>query len=376
MPASYPPYATHDQVYEYFESYVDHFGFRDKLTFDTRVDLVEPDPEGGWLVTISPTNGKGKATTNHYDAVLVANGHHWDPLWPDPSYPGEFDGEQMHAHDYRSGEQLEGRDVVVVGAGNSAMDISVEASYRAKSATISIRRGQWIMRKLIGPVPLDKIALPGWLPWAATSVRLHVGALLSGGLKKYGLPTPSHSPGQSHPVQSQTIRGRLEDGAITVKPAIDHLAGDQVVFVDGTSTPADLIVWATGYRVTFPFFEESFLSAEANDLPLWQRAVHPDHDGLFFIGLLQPVGAVMPLAEAQSKLVSELLAGEYELPSKSEMRREMAKEHEEYLDRFYESARHTMEVDFDAFLWKIGREISRGQDRARKQDRATKKVRS
>ena len=152
----------------------------------------------------------------------------------------------MHAHDYRSGEQLEGRDVVVVGAGNSAMDISVEASYRANSATISIRRGQWIMRKLIGPVPLDKIALPGWLPWAATSVRLHVGALLSGGLKKYGLPTPSHSPGQSHPVQSQTIRGRLEDGAITVKPAIDHLAGDQVVFVDGTSTPADLIVWATG----------------------------------------------------------------------------------------------------------------------------------
>ena len=69
------------------------------------------------------------------DAVLVANGHHWDARWPEPAYPGTFEGEQIHAHDYRSRDQLAGRDVVVVGAGNSAMDISVESSYVARTTT-------------------------------------------------------------------------------------------------------------------------------------------------------------------------------------------------------------------------------------------------
>ena len=106
------------------------------------------------------------------------------------------------------------------------------------------------------------------------------------------------------------------------------------------------------------------MAAKDNNLPLWHRAVHPDHDGLFFIGLLQPVGAVMPLAESQSKMVAELLSGKYSLPSKSQMRREMDEEHRAYLHRFYQSARHTMEVDFDGFLWKMKGEMKRGRERA------------
>ncbi len=363
MPKHYPAYATHAQVHEYFEQYVDHFGFRDKITFNTTVERVTPDPDGGWLVTTSTTSGEGEPKTEHYDAVLVANGHHWDPKWPEPAYPGEFAGQQIHAHDYRDSSILVDRDVVVVGAGNSAMDISVEASHVARSATISIRRGQWVMKKLIAGVALDQITTPSWLPWAATRLRLRIGATISGSPKKSGLPTPPHAPGESHPVQSQTIRERLAAGAIGVKPGIDHLEADRVVFTDGTSVPADLIVWATGYKVTFPFFDEDFLSVEHNNLPLWQRAVHPDHEGLFFIGLLQPVGAVMPLAEAQCKLVTELLVGTLALPPKGQMQREMQIAHQAYLHRFYQSDRHTMEVDFDGFLWNIGREMKRGRER-------------
>ena len=57
--------------------------------------------------------GPAGTETRSYDAVLVANGHHWDPRWPEPAYPGTFAGEQIHSHDYRSGDQLAGRDVVV-----------------------------------------------------------------------------------------------------------------------------------------------------------------------------------------------------------------------------------------------------------------------
>ena len=177
MPISYPAYARHDQVHAYFEQYVDHFGFREKITFNTTVTWVTQEPDGTWLVH---TDGPEGARSRTYDAVLVANGHHWDPRWPDPAYPSDFDGEQIHAHNDRSGDQLEGRDVVVVGAGNSAMDIAVEGSHRARSVNLSIRRGQWVMKKWLLGRPSDQIALPGWAPWWVTALRLRIGALTSG----------------------------------------------------------------------------------------------------------------------------------------------------------------------------------------------------
>ncbi|GAA1812689.1 NAD(P)/FAD-dependent oxidoreductase [Agromyces neolithicus] len=361
MPDDYPAYARHDQVHAYFERYVDHFGFRPKITFDTKVTEVTREARGGWIVR---TQGPGGDRVREYDAVLVANGHHWNPRWPEPAYPGLFDGEQIHAHDYRSAEQLEGRNVVVVGAGNSAMDIAVEASRCAGDVNLSIRRGQWVMRKWLLGRPADQIALPGWVPWWATALRLRVGALTSGGLARYGLPKPPHTPGQSHPVQSDRIRERIAAGRVTVRPGIDRVDGDNVVFTDGTRVAADLIVWATGYRVTFPFLDPALVEASGNELPLWKRTMHPDLPGLYFIGLLQPIGAVMPLAEAQSAWVAELLTGTYAAPSDAEVRAMMTREHERAKRRFYSSPRHTMEVDFDRFLWDLTRERKRGRARA------------
>ena len=133
-----------------------------------------------------------------------------------------------------------------------------------------------------------------------------------------------------------------------------------MVFTDGTSVPCDLLIWATGYHVSFPFLDPDLVSAAGNDLPLWKRMVHPDLPGLFFIGLLQPLGAMMPLAEAQSVLVADLLTGRYVLPDRAELRSQLAADDQAYKKRFYTSARHTMEVDFDRYLWELGRERTRG----------------
>ena len=361
MPEDFPDYARHDQVRAYFEQYVDHFGFRHTITFDTTVEDVSRAADGRWDVRITGPDG---TETRTYDAVLVANGHHWDARWPEPAYPGTFDGEQIHAHDYRSGDQLEGRDVVVVGAGNSAMDIAVESSYRARTTTWSVRRTEWVLRKFLLGKPSDQVALPGWLPWWVTAARLRIGATYAGSMTKYGLPAPTHKPGQSHPVQSEKIRERLRAGAVTARPGIERLDGDKVVFVDGASAPADLIVWATGYRVSFPFFKPELVSAEANELPLWKRAVHPDLPGLYFLGLVQAIGAVMPIAEAQSAWIAETLKGDYVAPSDVVVRRQMAAEHERDKKQFYASVRHTMEVDFDHYLWDLERERKRGRTRA------------
>ncbi|MCW2756590.1 MAG: monooxygenase, partial [Nocardioidaceae bacterium] len=362
MPEDYPDYAVHHQIADYFAAYVDHFGFRHTITFDTRVDKVARTDAGRWLVSLTGPDG---AQQREYDNVVVANGHHWDARWPDPAYPGTFDGEQIHSHAYNSADQLVGHDVVVVGAGNSAMDIAVEASEVARSAHISQRRGQWVLRKFVLGKPADQVTLPSWLPWWVTSARLAFGARISGNVAKLGLPQPEHKPGQSHPVQSEGIRAALRSGRLTPKPGIERLDGDRVVFTDGSSVPCDLLIWATGYNVTFPFLDAALVSAPGNDLPLWKRMVHPDLPGLFFVGLLQPVGAVMPLAEAQSVLLADLLTGQFVLPPDAELRRQMADDHAAYKKRFYSSARHTMEVDFDHFLWELDRERKRGAARAR-----------
>ncbi len=371
MPAHYPPYARHDQVAEYFEAYVDHFALRDRVTFNTTVQNVTRADEGRWQVEFSGPEGR---QLRDYDAVIVANGHHWDARWPEPSYPGDFDGEQIHAHQYHSGEQLAGRDVVVVGAGNSAMDITVEASHRAQSVAWSVRRSEWVLRKFLFGHPLDQVALPGWLPWWATNTRLRIGAWLSGSMTKYGLPKPKHAPGQSHPVQSEQIRKRLDTGKIAVRPGISRLAGDRVVFTDGSESKADLIVWATGYRVSFPFLSTELVDPQANELPLWWRTVHPELPGLFFVGLVQPVGAVMPLAEKQSVWIAEMLTGDYVPPAPSVIRKQMLRAHEANKRQFYDSPRHTMEVDFDRYLWSLDRERKRGRARAEARRKVAGKV--
>ena len=360
MPDYYPDYARHWEVREYFERYVDHFGFRHTITFGTRVESVVRRADGAWDVTVE---GPGGRRTEVYDAVLVANGHHWDPRWPEPAYPGSFDGEQVHAHSYREPDQLAGRDVLVVGMGNSAMDIAVDSSYVAASTTISVRRGQHVLRKRLLGRPADQTPQPAWLPWRLKRQAFELAARLSGDASQYGLPVPDHRPGESHPVQSDRFLDRLADGRIVPRPGIARLAGDRVVFTDGTESVVDLIVWCTGYKVTFPFLDPSLVSAPDNELPLFQRVVHPDLPGLFFIGLLQPLGAVMPLSEAQSVWVAELLTGRAALPPDDELRRRTAEDHARMRRRFYASPRHTMEVDFDGYLRDLAAERERGAER-------------
>ena len=153
MPERYPDFPRHDQIAEYFDAYVDHFGFRDSIRFETGVEHVARRGDGTFDVRIST------GESIRYDAVIVANGHHWDPRWPEPAFPGSetFAGEQMHSHYYKDESQLAGRDVVVVGMGNSAMDIAVDASYHARSTYLSARRGAHIVPKYLFGRPIDQL---------------------------------------------------------------------------------------------------------------------------------------------------------------------------------------------------------------------------
>ena len=362
MPKSYPDFPHHSQIAEYFDAYVDHFDLRRRITFETSV--VNARREDDWRVTLS--NGE----TRHYDWLIVANGHHWDPLWPDPVYPGTFAGRQIHAHEYRSKSELAGKRVVVVGMGNSAMDIAVEGSDVAKSVFLSARRGVHVIPKYMFGRPLDQFSLSPRIPWRLRQKALEiVHKLAVGEMERYGLPRPDHRIGEAHPTVSGRILDRLAHGAIKTKPNVAELLGDRVRFADGTIEEADLIVWCTGYKVTFPFFEEAFLSAKDNDLPLFMRVFDPARENLAFVGLLQPLGAIMPIAEAQAKWIASLLRGEYELPPAAQMTKAIEADRKRMFSRYVPSKRHTMQVDYDDYFFELRREIERGDVRARKGSR-------
>jgi dimethylaniline monooxygenase (N-oxide forming) len=365
MPADYPDFPHHSLIARYFDAYVDHFGLRSAIRFQTAVTRAERRPRGGWVVTTD------RGDREEFDLLAVANGHHWDPRGPTPPPPGQFDGIQFHSHHYvDEGEphQLRGKRVVVVGFGNSAMDIACELSREgvAGKVWLSVRRGAHVIPHYWFGKPLDQaIALPPWTPWRIRRVvaaALHKVAV--GDPTRMGLPAPDHQIGEAHPTISSDLFTRLGRGDLAVKPAIRSLDGTRVTFTDGTVEDVDVIIWCTGYNVSFPFLDAHVAAAPDNDLPLFLRCWKPGFDDLFFVGLCQPLGAVMPIAEQQGKWLAEYVTGRYALPTDAAMQTAIARERVAMHQRYVRSARHTMQVDFDEYLWRLERERKAGAARA------------
>jgi dimethylaniline monooxygenase (N-oxide forming) len=357
MPSHYPDYPNHEQIAAYFDDYVDHFGFREHIRFGTEVTHVAPAGDG-WDVTLED------GTTTRYDAVLVANGHHWDARWPDPPFPGEFAGRQLHAHDYKDPEGMEGRNVLVLGIGNSATDIAVETSRVSNMTFLAMRRGAHVIPKYLKGRPTDELGseLTSRLPLAVQRwVYARYLKTAQGEMDSYGLPRPDHKLLEAHPTISSDLLARIGHGRITVKPNIERLEGARVRFVDGTTEAVDVIVYCTGYKISFPFFGDDLVSAPGNRIPLYRRVVHPDLPGLYFIGLIQPLGAIMPIAELQSEWVADILEGKVDLPSRAAMHDVVRREDERMAKRYVRSPRHTIQVDFYPYMRTIRRERKRGR---------------
>ena len=359
MPAEFPQYPHHSQVLEYFEAYAEHFDLKPRITFRTKVDRVAAAENGDWEVT-TISRDTDAVKTETYRAVLVCNGHHWCPKVPD--LPGEFNGQALHSRRYRSAHEWRDLNVLVVGIGNSGTDIVCDVAHVARRTLLSTRRSAHIIPRYILGRPTDN-----WVTPFGSRLPLAVQRWLYGGLvyltrgdqERYGVARPPTKLLSEHPTLSSDLLTLVASGDIEMKPNIERLAGDRVRFTDGSEEEVDVVVLATGYKIDFPFFEPEFLAARDNDLSLFGMVIHPDHQGLYFVGLIQPLGAIMPLAELQSKWVAGLLAGELRLPDKTTMRRSMEKKKEGLRKRYVHSTRHTIQVDFFPYKRFLERELRR-----------------
>jgi len=180
-------------------------------------------------------------------------------------------------------------------------------------------------------------------------------------MEAYGLPKPDHKLLEAHPTISSDLLARIGHGRVMPKPNIERLNGSRVRFEDGSEEEIDVIVYCTGYKITFPFFRPGFIDAPGNRIPLYRRVVAPDHPGLYFTGLIQPLGAIMPIAELQSAWVADVLEGKVELPPREQMKSVVEREDRRMGKRYVRSPRHTIQVDFYPYLRTIRRERKRGR---------------
>lgn len=365
MPADYPTFCHHTHLLQYFEDIVDHFGLRDSIRFETPVRKADRTESGTWRIRLDDE-------VRYYDHLVVATGHHWDPKWPD--FPGRFDGPVIHSHQYIdpfTPLSLKGKRVLVVGIGNSAVDIASELSNRglAKRLVLSTRRGAHVVPKYLLGKPIDQLVetnpyIPLWLQRKAAALLVRV---LVGRVESYGLPTPDHEILTAHPTVSSDLLQRVGNGDIAVKPDVEQLEGDQVKFVDDSVEPFDAIIYATGYNISFPFFDPTFLSAPDNVLPLFKRIFVPGIDNLMLIGFAQAIPSIIGFVQDQAAWVAAYLAGEYALPSQEEMQAAIQKDEGRMMAHYVESTRHTMQVDHVIYAHDLAKEWKRGRKRTRRQ---------
>ncbi|MGY2065344.1 flavin-containing monooxygenase [Blastococcus sp. SYSU DS0619] len=353
VPRDRPAYLRARHVLEYLESYAAEFGVADAVQTRTEVTAVE-QLGSRWSVT---TDRHGART---YDAVVVANGHLSVPRRP--TFPGTFTGEELHSHHYRTPEPFSGRTVVVVGMGNSGCDIAVDLARVAAQVHLSTRRSAWILPKYLLGVPTDrwsafltrKLRLP--TPLARNVVKA-VARVAVGPQERFGVPKPAHPIHREHATIGQELLQYVAYDWIRVRPDIASLDGREVRFADGTTASADAIIYATGYDPSFPFLPAD-LVARAEGGGLYRRIVHPDAPGLYFAGLVQPVGSTIPLVEIQGRWIARVLTGDVPLPDEEGMAREIEAHRRWVRATFVNSARYRLEVDFRTYAGQLRRDMA------------------
>ncbi|KAF9918467.1 Cyclopentanone 1,2-monooxygenase (CPMO) [Linnemannia zychae] len=382
IPVDWPTYLPNQKVAFYFDKYAEHFDLKRYIRFNTKVVEVKElhDSQKCWSVRfhpVLPANApkdipQPKIQEEIFDYIMICSGHHWKPRYPtflgmNSSDFEAYTGEQIHSHFYRQADAYRDKTVVIVGLGNSAVDLAVELSMNQSQVYLSARRAAWVVPRWLQGKPLDhhRTRLTHAIP-------LFLVQLFSAYIYKRAMPPfhknmiPARKPLESHPTINTLLPERITTG--TVKPVknIKKLGpGKRVEFEDGTVTNADAIIYCTGYHISFPVLDPSIVTdghpeaEEKNQVWTWNYMVPPRHPNLAFVGLFQPLGAIMPISEMQCRFLIRTLVGKLEpLPNEQEMDKEITARIKYITKRYDDAPRHTIQVDYvpycDILASKIG----------------------
>ncbi|NVK12033.1 MAG: NAD(P)-binding domain-containing protein [Gammaproteobacteria bacterium] len=358
LPDTTPDYPSHQELLRYFNAYADHFDIKKLIKFNTEVTNCKKIDGDRWEVEWKNL-GSDEKMTAEFDALVVCNGHHHAPRYPD--YPGEFTGEFIHSHDFKSAKPFEDKRVLVIGGGNSACDVAVETARVSKSTSISWRRGYYLIPKFMYGSPTDVLALKNrWMPdWIREPYTRLMLEIFQGKNEDIGLQKPDKSLNATHPTVNSELYYAVRHGKVTPHVDIERYEGNTVIFKDGKSEEFDVIIACTGYKIKHDFFDQSLINYEEGKVPLLHKMIPGDINNLYFIGLFQPLGCIWPGAELQSKLAAQHLCGNWK-PEKSInelIEIELANPDVQQID----TPRHTITVDDYAFRARLKKELDRSK---------------
>lgn len=299
MPADYPDFPSAAQMLDYLKNFARDKGLAGTIEYNKKVTSAEPQADDSWIVRFE--DGEER----HCKGIVVCNGHHWDRKMPE--FEGTFAGELIHSKDYKTPDQLRGKRVLVLGAGNSGCDLACEAARVGKSCDLSLRGGYWFLPKTAFGRPLTD--LPIWtLPIFMQRLILKgIIKLFIGDYRRYGLERPSHKIFERHPTFGTDLLNYLAQGRITPRKEIDRVDGNTVTFKDGSQGEYDMIAAATGFRYSFPFLPEDLIKVE-NDVVQTYGGAFPDTaKNLYIVGASQPRGGfghvLSPAADVYAQLM-------------------------------------------------------------------------
>ncbi|GMT08724.1 hypothetical protein PFISCL1PPCAC_21, partial [Pristionchus fissidentatus] len=168
----------------------------------------------------------------------------------------------------------------------------------------------------------------------------------------YGL-RPNHRFFQQHPTVNDALANLLCAGLVTVTEDVECLTSDSVVVKGGRSFPCDVFISCTGYSFNFPYVQQGVVNVQDKRPSLYKYVFPLDRDDAAVIGLIQPIGSIAPIAEMQARWVARVFAGRCDLPNETERREDMERKRKEMRRRYFESDKHTMQVDYLKYMDEI-----------------------
>lgn len=364
IPEDWPNFLHNKKVQQYFEMYADHFGLRRYINLKTKVNNILPandfDITGRW--TISLTSLDDETTREEtFDAVFICTGHHCTPNIPNFQGLPDFKGEVIHTHDYLTPERYRDKRIVVIGVGNSGCDAAVELGRMASSLFLSTRSGAWITYRLSDecrPFDLDnRVARSMPLSWAEAGLlnksKTRVDHDLLGIRPEFGIIC-------AHPTVNDDLPGCIMNGWVTIKPNVSRFTANGVVFEDRTREDnIDLVMLATGYKISFPYIPQSVLPVNDNHVDLYKFVFNPQHKHptMAVLGLVQPLGPIFPIAEIQARWATRVFKNIKQLPSKEAMVAHSKKTQDTMAKRYKKSPRHTIQIDVLPYMDDVARDI-------------------
>jgi len=375
MPAEFPNFMHNKYVLRYFHMYCEKFDLMKHIHFNTEIVRISKHENfsetGQWNVKVRDRKS-GKEISEIFDAVLVCTGHHAEKKVPKFEGQEEFQGKVIHSHDYKKPTGFEDKRAVVVGIGNSGVDVAVEISRHTDQTFLSTRRGAWVFNRVWDDGhPFDMVLTTRYntLLWNFFPANF-MNSLMEKKMQKffkhenYDL-RPKHRFNAQHPTINDDLPNRIAAGDVVVKPDIRYFTKTGIEFVDGTCEDnIDIVVLATGYIFGFPFIDKEVIDVKDNKADLFKYCfpVNLEKPTLAVIGYIQPIGSVIGVAELQCRWATRVFKGVQNLPSRADMIADVQSKRKALSERYVDSTRHTIQVDWIPFMDEIAEQIGAKPD--------------